>query len=490
MGYPIRANIFRPGTSEHRHFARFPLQVMALYSPYDERFSVVMRDLFLHLDMLTGRDIVFFAVLDPPENWLRSGLGRRWWEQNREMFGSTGISYDQDLPLTHEIARQFNVGWSELPGFIVSTNLWSNEYAIVQTNPYLVEKQFRALTEIVREWGEPDLSTVIMELEEKVGQRVLYHVSDSMQNRMIQRTFDTLATYNPLSKEVSNRYWRYFAPNAVRTSNAILSRLHSPQNPNFQNRNLDISRDTSGLDEVFYSKIYEDAQAVLVAPAAVLRRYHQAYNDQRNEIWNDLEEESQIMVESAANNTKFLEYQLRENPSLREKTDFSSGASGLWRTLENEINFSIIQAVRSARTFSMPEHYVLFVKDFLKDKCKVQTGVNKNGEPRFTNINGHDDKHPLSVRHKFLMLGEAYHVVKTMHGDDKENLDPVIRGCRVADHFVDCFLADLEPILEIRNPVSHNRPLTYSDYQRIWDWIIGHGLLVDLMRIKKTMKLP
>jgi len=269
-----------------------------------------------------------------------------------------------------------------------------------------------------------------------------------------------------------------------------LSRLHSPQNPNFQNRNLDISRDTSGLDEVFYSKIYEDAQSVLVAPAAVLRRYHQAYNDQRNEIWNDLEEESQIMVESAANNTKFLEYQLRENPSLREKTDFSSGASGLWRTLENEINFSIIQAVRSARTFSMPEHYVLFVKDFLKDKCKVQTGVNKKGEPRFTNINGHDDKHPLSVRHKFLMLGEAYHVVKTMHGDDKENLDPVIRGCRVADHFVDCFLADLEPILEIRNPVSHNRPLTYSDYQRIWDWIIGHGLLVDLMRIKKTMKLP
>lgn len=489
MGYPIRANIFRPGTRENRHFARFPLQIMALYSPSDKSYAGVMHDLFLHLDLLTGRDVVFFAVLDPPADWLQSGLGRSWWDKNREMFGFTGISYDQDLPLLHEIARQFHVGWSELPVLIVSTNLWNNEYAIVQSNPFLVEKQFSSLTQIVREWGEPDLSTVIMELEEKVGQRVLYHAAESQENRVIQRTFDTLATYDPSTKEVNNRYWRYFAPNAIRTANAVLYKLRHPENPDFRaRRSFEVDREVIGQDEAYYSQMYAEAQSILVAPASVLRQYRQMYDEQKPEIVADLEEESQIMVEGAATNTRFLEYQLRDNPSLRDRTDFASGASGLWRTLENEINFSIVQAARAARAFIMPEHYVLFVKNYPKDKCKVQTGINKKGEPLFTNINNHDDRHPLSTRHKFLMLGEAYHVVKSMHGNGQENFDAVINSCKTTDNFLPCFLKDLQPIIDIRNPASHNRPLAFSDYQYIWDSIIGHGLLVGLMRIKQIMR--
>lgn len=87
MGYPLRSNVFKLGTSEQREFARFPVQTAVLFSAKEHKeFAESFRGLFSHLDRLTADEVVLFAILEPPRDWLETAHGVRW--ASRHFFGS------------------------------------------------------------------------------------------------------------------------------------------------------------------------------------------------------------------------------------------------------------------------------------------------------------------------------------------------------------------------------------------------------------------
>src|SRR5690349_18783448 len=106
MGFPLRSNIFKHGTNEQNYFSQFPIQVAVLFSPKDQDFVEAFRNIFLELDRVTGHEVAFFAVLDPPQDWLAEAENRDWWREYRNRIGQIGFSMD-DRVLVKEIARLF-----------------------------------------------------------------------------------------------------------------------------------------------------------------------------------------------------------------------------------------------------------------------------------------------------------------------------------------------------------------------------------------------
>src|SRR5947209_7042216 len=147
MGIPLRSNIFKDGTYEQRYFSQFPIQVAVLFSPKDQDFVEAFRSIFLALDRLTSDKLAFFAVLDPPQDWLTEAENRQWWQEYKNRVGRIGFSMD-DRVLVKEIARLFGVGWGELPQIVVSTNLWTGEYLTSPTSPFHIQRQLETLTNL------------------------------------------------------------------------------------------------------------------------------------------------------------------------------------------------------------------------------------------------------------------------------------------------------------------------------------------------------
>ncbi len=87
MGFPLRSNIFKYGTHEQKYFSEYPVQVAVLFSPNDRDFVEAFKSLFLVLDKLTADEVAFFAVLDPPQDWLAEAEHRPWWQEYRNRIG-------------------------------------------------------------------------------------------------------------------------------------------------------------------------------------------------------------------------------------------------------------------------------------------------------------------------------------------------------------------------------------------------------------------
>lgn len=183
MGFPLRSNIFRDGTYEQKYFSQFPVQVAVLFSPADQDFVDAFRSIFLELDKLTGDDVAFFAVLDPPQDWLTQAENRSWWREYREHIGQISFSTD-DRVLFREIMRLFDIGWSQLPQIVVGTNLWTGEFVKFPTSPFHIQRQLEALTKLVRELGQPNIDHIAERLSEDFGSETQYHPPD---NALIDR---------------------------------------------------------------------------------------------------------------------------------------------------------------------------------------------------------------------------------------------------------------------------------------------------------------
>jgi hypothetical protein len=486
MGFPLRSNIFRTGSHEQEYFRKFPIQVAVLYSPGDQEFSEHFRDVFLHLDQLTGDHVAFFAVLDPPADWLRVAAEREWWQTYKQRIGLSGFSF-QERPLVMELARSFDVTWHELPVLIVGTDLWTAERAVTSTSPWHLERQLGALTQLAEEWGQPTMGQIIQLLEDDFGADVRYRPSSDDLRYRLNQFYGVLDTYNP-QRQFDQRGYRAYLARAlddIGLSRNILNRArHYVQGTD---RELSENRP--------FDYLAGDVAGRLVPSATVAVRVLERLRlDREIPLRDKLNEESIAFIETALNVGNLLE-NLVDNGlyglaplRLREQSrdqmsgrwlrdlDFSAGAQGAWKALELETNLSIIQAARAARGIRMPEHYTLYVVGFPIENSQVKTGPGNR-----SNLNARDPR--TRERHEFLMLGKGWHVVNTMLCNPSEKLDGILRAA-LGQRLPDAVLGDWQTVYELRNKASHISPLDRREYEQILNLALSPDLLAPLMRIK------
>lgn len=494
MGYPVRSNIFNIGSENQRHFTRFPIQVAVLFSPTDELFSYVFRDIFLHLDQITGDDLAFFAILDPPEDWRQAAQNRAWWQEYQGQMGELGFSFD-DRTLVYEIARQFEVTWRELPALVISTNLWTAEFITTPTSPTLIEEQLTRLTALVREWGRPTIGQIVQLLEDGLGATVTYHPSSDERRYRLNQTYGVLETYNPRNGELDIRAYRSFVGREIRpieTQTNVLRRARS---------RFETDDDYSEPNELF-DQLADDTLGRLVPPATVaMRAFQRLQANVDFPVAEYLDEESIIMIESSVTVGHFLENlvdttipgfapfrfnrsQNREGDyPQRDPLDFSPGAQGVWKALEKEANLSFLQAARKSRGIEMPGFFAQFRPSFTGNS-RVHTGQ-KWGRDIFRNINNRDNRN--SPAHEFFTLGDNWHITHSLLNNASENMQNVIASI-LSSPLPRNLLRDWEGINRIRNHASHRSPLSRNDYETTLNVVLQYDFIGIMMRLKNGLR--
>lgn len=174
-------------------------------------------------------------------------------------------------------------------------------------------------------------------------------------------------------------------------------------------------------------------------------------------------------------------YGSQREPSLLD-LDFTPGAQGAWKAFELEINLSVVQAARWARDVTMPTYFSLHDPSLPYDSGIVHKGQRAN-MPITVNINQLDWADRASGRHRFIALGDALHVVRSMLGSAEERLDSVIQqtlGIQLPAQLLEEWIV----ICKIRNRGSHIHRLQREDYERVLRAVLAPANLGPLLRIK------
>ena len=495
MGFPIRTNIFNAGSAAQRYFARFPVQVAILFSPQDAVFTDHLKSRFAELDRSTGEGLAFFAVLDPPEDWLRDRGNRGWWVKYQRDLGASAFTADNRV-LMREIGRLFGLAWHSFPCLVASPNLWRAEYVICPTSAQHLDVQLNELAKLPDRLGQPNVGHIASTLEAVTGVPVRYHPPSEAVRQRLGEFYDILHTFEP-NRGLEETDFRYFLGRqldaAEHNVEALRRSSRSRPGPN------DV--ESEGAEQEATDAVIEDAAGRFVAPASVAA---QVIHDLRRtpDLPDMLDEEAAVMVETAVTVGSFLEnlaetslgglgplgrrkprggYGRQREPSLLD-LDFTPGAQGAWKAFELEVNLSVIQAARSARDVAMPTYFSLHDPALPYDRGIVQTG-RRGPRPITVDINQLDWADRASGRHRFVALGDALHVIRSMLGVPGERLDSVIQQA-LGSSLPAQLLDEWNVIVRIRNQGSHVHRLQRGEYEKVLRAALAPANLGPLLRIK------
>jgi hypothetical protein len=501
MGFPLRSNIFRPNAPDQQYFARFPLQVAILFAPHHKVFRRELARLFAHLDQVTGSALAFFALLDPPEEWLQTSAAAEWWREYQWRAGSSGFTYD-DGPLIYELTRLFGVRWADLPVLVISTSLWSGDLVICRTEPWLLEDQLTKLASLSRRsrpLGPQHLFDLLKELPATAN--AMRRRLGTGQLQRLREAYDVLSTLMPNGRLDRSRF-RELTDVALNATRQQLAWLRLEPDPLVPMALLDEARDSSTRDESAAERHMVEAEAAadrnlqdaagrLVPPATVAERVREALTRDDLPILELLDDESRVMVETALRVGNFLEREgfesiahnwERSGPPPR--VDFAPGAQGIWKAFELEVNLSVVQAARAGRSVRMPDFFARFDPALPVQKAVVYTGGGEARHPK--NINQRERSKPRSDRQRFLTLGDSLHVAKALHGNPMEAFDRVV-VMALGGPLPAKVLASWVAINELRNAGSHVRPISKEEYEQVLHKGLEPDVIGCLARIKGAL---
>lgn len=146
MGFPLsRFQHLSSLCKEERYtveeFAKYRLTAIVLHKSRSSAFRRVMQENFEHLHTATGRDFAFITFLDPPESWAEE---HRSWMETREALVADSGNYSSEAFLEALCSR---LSIQKLPAIILTDNLNSSRYAVLQTDSRNVVGQMERIGE-------------------------------------------------------------------------------------------------------------------------------------------------------------------------------------------------------------------------------------------------------------------------------------------------------------------------------------------------------
>lgn len=128
---------------------RFKLFGLILHDPKSHsEFHSTLRHSFERLDFLTGRDFLFFALTNPPQNWVERNENRDYfgiWETGKLLSPMNSYKTSDESISTYSIAQALNIDFDDLPVIILTNNFQFNQFRVVKTCSRHLESQ---MTEI------------------------------------------------------------------------------------------------------------------------------------------------------------------------------------------------------------------------------------------------------------------------------------------------------------------------------------------------------
>lgn len=463
--------------------SRFNLFGVLLHDPNNQRkFHLALEGLYEKLDYLTGQKFLFFALTNPPADWIKAHPRDYYqvWESFVLLSPKNAYETVDESATAYALARSLNIDYDDLPVLILTSDFESSEFYVVRTAEDLLERQ---LTEL-------GYYASTIESRVDIYDRKLGDLMGSISKKL---GYEQVHLNRSLASVFSDYLSFVVAPKSTTPDTAIAKRqVKSIVTSRIVKSESDLMQSSSSSDkESFLSYLLnilpkKPQQEVTVHHLAndSISHYHTlACPSNDAKIWDSefdvselFEPESRIVYNTYRKVLPFYEKIIRHyDPIELNEIDFSPLILNICKTFEIEINHSIAQWIRKNLMIEMPEFYKIHKEDdqkylIIPDSMFVPM-------PRAIDFNKGRGLKWFSPG-----IGETELAFKTHIFSNQYPIN--IRD-------VDSLLSSWEVIRKYRNMLTHSEVLNKSEYTTVkvaFDSIAMKGIFKDFQNLKSSLR--
>ena len=418
MGMPITSfnimNVLDKGGHKYdtdavkRVLESFNLFAFIIHDPeHHHDFEMKISSQFDRLDHLTGDKLLFFALVNPPKEWLRHGSSRPYYKQ---LMNCSTTNKDMTA---YWLANSLGIPYEKLPCLVISPNFRSKNFMWLRTCTSHVQDQLMELGYIAQRLIAPNFRSV---RERSSGlARILEHPHiperfDSLTERIkpldLCEGSGSVSLESTLAKALADVL--SFVSERRRTRDQEKRVQDTLNELNDKLKNLKQSkREQASYDEDNRTKLDDELEDLCIKLAMAI-----AYLDNRSENQHDLdlgnyvdinreflEEDSRLILKTAnlvldtlsrprqptgRARSKFVPRQ--PIPEIEENSfDFTPGVICLAKVFEKEINLSVVHWIRDSLGIKLPDYFNRFQPQLPRNDtrfCNVNFNMEQDGRWR------------------------------------------------------------------------------------------------------------
>ena len=389
-------------------------------------FHKRISEIFDSLDSATGRDFLFFALVNPPERWLERSANRdyyrefqsRDWQAYRLLEPTNAIKSRDESTAAYSIATSLKIPFEDLPCLVMTDDFQKRESTWVKTCPQHIFEQLGRLGHIATYGAPSRLDGFRHELDLCGGSG-----AERLVSSLAKALSDVLSFL--LARTNDSRY-----PQAGARARGSLGELRN-----------DLKELKANFDD---SKTKELDDLCLKIGSFLTHLNNRRNKDLDNFISsneNYLEQESKTFLKTAHGVLN----------GLHQQDDFSPGIICLTKAFEREINLSAVHWIRNELGIELPKYFnKLAPTGPAKCQCSLPHGidiiVDFNKGRRRRHEKGRRRRHET----KWIPpgIGESKHAYKSMTERHGARLPiPVEKHRRL--------LTNWNNIAQLRNDAAH-----------------------------------
>ena len=386
---------------------------------FHERISGI----FDSLDSATGRELLFFALVDPPERWLERSASRDYYGkiqsidwQAYQLLESRNVITSRDESITaYSIATSLKIPFEDLPCLVITDDFQKPEFTWVKTCPQHIFEQLGRLGHIATYRAPSRLDGFRHELDLCGGsgaERLVSSLAKALSDVLSFLLANTIHGRNPQARK-----------RARNSLKELQTELEELKKVNFNGSN------TKEIEELCVNIAF----------------FLTHLNSRRNDDLDNLIRSNEIYLERESKT--FLNTAHGVLYGLHEKDDFSPATMCLAKAFEREINLSAVHWIRSELGIELPRY-------FNKYAPHSTATYRRNRSDRFVDFNQGRRQGSRTV---WIPpgLGDSEKVYKSMTQDGADPPIPQVKH--------DDFVQDWKKIKELRNDAAHPTKVTNWD---------------------------
>jgi len=450
---------------------KYKLFGLILHDPKSHSdFHSTLRHSFERLDFLTGRDFLFFALTDPPQNWIERNERRDYfgiWETDKLLSPMNSYKTSDESISTYSIAQALNIDFDDLPVIILTNNFQFNQFRVVKTCSRHLESQMTEIGYFSSQKekyfsliSDSDFNQMIKDIDKCGGS---YQISNE---ESLAKTLSDFLAF--VVSENRNSHDRRIAE--IQIGNVITKFLE----------NKDLQRDPTRIEQL--NLFLLGCLSNLSRP----NRNQELFIDER------CENESKIILKTFNKVFPFFEplnnelqhFQNIANGETRmrnnrfdndEGIDYSPLILSLCKIFEIETNLSLVHWFRKSLNIEMPTYFKKHKEDNIEYKITPSASVINNPRPIDFN-KGYGTKWVAPG------IGESELVTLTFHRNG--NLPN-----EISDY--DELLRNWAILRQYRNKAAHTESLRKQDFDMVYNAftnLINNEYLTKFNDLKWTLK--
>lgn len=327
-----------------RVLSPFNLFAFVIHDPAThDKFHNTLTQMFDELDHITGKKLLFFAFVTPPDIWLRHARSREYYLEFASWENSRATSNDCSVT-AFSIATALKIPFEDLPCIVVTSSFELKQFEWFKTSSDTLEKQLSKLGYLAAR--RPRGSNILHELQLDVEPNVI-----SLNCSLTEALVDVLCFVeagmqrDSWIREMALEQASRTLANLFKQISELKSRYSDPDSDEIDRLSICIS--------TFLSQIYQgnllDHNSPLINNVA---GYY-------------LENKSIIMLHTAEK--VFMLLNDRKNQEVLHSlgidcindVDFSPAIICFAKVFENEMNLSVVHWIRQRLGIQLPEYFNL-----------------------------------------------------------------------------------------------------------------------------------